>query len=116
MRRMRGCSAITVLASVLILAAAPRAVCASPLLAQNWRELSPGERYETLRNYRQHERLPEDSQRDIERRYERWQRMSPDERDRVRQNYERLRQMPPPERERLQRRYDKWRRQGEPAP
>jgi hypothetical protein len=115
-RGMQGLPAIAALTGVLILVAAPGVARASPLLAQNWRELSPGERYETLRNYRQHERLPEDSRRDIERRYERWQRMSPDERDRIRQNYERLRHMPPPERDRLQRKYDKWRQQREPSP
>ncbi len=89
---------------------------AFPLLAQNWRELSPSERYNTLRNYQQHERLPEDSQRDIEKRYERWQQMSPEERARVRQNYERLQQMPPQERDRIQRKYEKWRQQEAPAP
>jgi len=103
---------------VLVVAASlvtPRQAAAVALLAQNWRELSPGERYETLRNYRQHERLPEDSQRDIEKRYERWQQMSPDERERIRQNYQRLQQMPPQERDRIQRKYEKWRQQSSPS-
>jgi hypothetical protein len=89
-------------------------VAAFPLLAQNWRELSPGERYETLQNYQQHERLPEDSRRAIEKRYERWQQMSPDERARIRQNYQRLQQLPPQERDRIQRKYEKWRQQEAP--
>ena len=78
-------------------------MAAFTLLAQNWRELSPGERYETLKNYQQHERLPEDGRRDVEKRYERWQQMSPDERDHIRQNYERFQQLPPQERARIQR-------------
>ena len=88
---------------------------AFPQLAQNWRELSPGERYETLQNYQQHERLPEDSRRAIEKRYERWQQMSPGERERIRQNYQRLQQLPPQERERIQRKYEKWRAQEAPS-
>ena len=96
-----------------VMALSGRSAVGLPLLAQNWRDLSPKERYDALQNYRQHERLPEDRQRDIEKRYERWQGMSPDERDRVRQNYERFRQLPPGERERFQRKYDKWRRQGD---
>ena len=84
-------------------------------LVQNWRELSPGERYNTLRNYQEHERLPEDSRRDVEKSYERWQQMSPEERARVRQNYERLQQMPPQERDRMQRKYEKWRQEGSPS-
>src|SRR5512135_3065655 len=106
---MRGSHALlTLLATICCVACAHRAE-ALPLLAQNWRELSPSERYNTLRNYQQHERLPEDSQRDIEKRYERWQQMSPEERARVRQNYERLQRMPPQERDRIQRKYEKWR-------
>ena len=66
---------------------------AGPLLAQNWRELGPKERYDTMQNYWRHQQLPQDRQRDIEKRYERWQGMSPDEPARVRQNYERYRQL-----------------------
>ncbi len=86
------------------------------IMAQNWRELGPRERYNALQNYWRHERLPPDRQRDVEKRYERWQSMSPDERNRIRQNYERYRQLPPQERERAQRRYDKWVQQGGPPP
>ena len=102
------------LLAVAIWLAIPCRGAAVPLLAQNWRELSPGERYDTLRNYQQHERLPEDGRRDVERRYERWQQMSPDDRDRVRQNYQRMQQLPPHERDRLHRKYEKWRQQGHP--
>ncbi len=85
-----------------------------PLLAQNWRDLSPKERYDALQNYRRHEQLPAERQRDIERRYEQWRNMPPDERDRVRQNYERFKQMPPQDRERFERKYQKWRRAQPP--
>ena len=107
-------AALTVLVVATCFAGLCR-VAASPLLAQNWRELSPEERYETLQNYQQHERLPEDSRRAIEKRYERWQQMSPDERARIRQNYQRLQQLPPQERDRIQRKYEKWRAQEAPS-
>src|SRR5262245_32819629 len=55
----------------------------SPLRAQTWKELSPKERYDALQNYQQHQQLPEDRQKDVERRYERWRNMPPDARDRV---------------------------------
>jgi hypothetical protein len=107
-------AALTVLAVATCFAGLTGAA-AFPLLAQNWRELSPEERYETLQNYQQHERLPEDSRRAIEKRYQRWQQMSPDERARIRQNYQRLQQLPPQERDRIQRKYEKWRAQEAPS-
>ena len=113
---MRVCIIILAVLTVATCLARPCRVAAFPLLAQNWRELSPAERYDALRNYRQHERLPEDSRRDIEKRYQRWQQMSPDERDRIRQNYQKLQQLPPQERDRMQRKYEKWRQQTEPSP
>jgi len=87
-----------------------------PLLAQNWQDLSPRERYDTLQNYRRHEQLPADRQRDIEQNYDQWRNMPPDQRDRVRQNYERFKQMPPQEQERFERKYQKWRSQTPPPP
>lgn len=93
------------------LAAAP--VAAHPLLARDWHDLSPKERYDSIQNYWQHERLPQERQHDIEQHYERWRSMPPNERNRVRQNYERFRQLPPHERERFQRKYEKWKQQGD---
>jgi hypothetical protein len=87
---------------------------AFPLLAQNWPDLSPKERYDALQNYRQHQQLPAERQQDIERRYERWRNLPPDERARVRQNYERFRQLPPKERERFERKYEKWKHRAAP--
>lgn len=112
---MRGRTIALAVLTVAICLALPYTVAAFPLLAQNWRELSPGERYDALQNYQQHQRLPEDSKRDVEKQYEHWQQMSPDERARVRQNYERLQQMPPQERDRMQRKYEKWRQHGAPS-
>src|SRR5512140_147340 len=87
---------------------------AGPLLAQNWRDLGPKERYDALQNYRRHEQLPQERQHDIEQRYERWRSLPPEERDRVRQNYERFRQLPPNERERFERKYEKWKQRAVP--
>jgi hypothetical protein len=91
-----------------------RAAMGFPLLAQNWRDLSPRERYDAMQNYQRHEQLPAERQQDIEKRYEQWRNLPPDERARVRQNYERYKQMPPQERERFERKYQKWRRQTQP--
>jgi hypothetical protein len=91
-----------------------RGAAGFPLLAQNWRDLSPKERYDALQNYRRHEQLPADRQRDIEKRYEQWNTLPQDERERIRQNYERFKQLPPQDRERFERKYEKWRRHAEP--
>jgi hypothetical protein len=87
---------------------------AEPRPAQDWRDLSPTQRYEALQHYWQHERLPQERQQDIEQRYERWRSLPSDERDRVRQNYERFRQLTPSERERFERKYEKWRQETAP--
>ncbi len=97
-----------------VLWASTGAACAAPLPADDWRDLGPKQRYDALQNYWSHEQLPQERQRDIERRYERWRGMPQEERDRVRQNYERFQQLPPKERERFQKKYEKWRQQGEP--
>jgi len=89
---------------------------AYPLLAQNWRDLGPKERYDAMQNYWQHQRLPQERQRDVERRYQRWQGLSPEQRARIRQNYERYQRLPPQDRERFQRKFEKWQKQSQPPP
>jgi hypothetical protein len=91
-----------------------RPAVARMLIAENWRDLSPQQRYRTLQNYWQHEQLPPDRQREIEQRYQRWRGMSPEERSRIQQNYQRFQQLPPQEREQFQRKYDRWRQKGQP--
>jgi len=87
-----------------------------PIVAQNWHDLGPKERYDAMQNYWRHQRLPEDRQRAVEEHYERWRTLPPDQRDRVRQNYERFRQLPPQERERFEKKYQKWKEQAPPQP
>jgi hypothetical protein len=89
----------------------------SPVAAQKrsrWNGLSPRERYDTMRNYREYENLPEERKEDIDRRYERWRQMPKDKRERVLQNFERYQQMPPQEREELQRKYHRWKSDAPP--
>lgn len=83
-------------------------------LAQNWDDLSPRERREALRNYRQHDSLPPQRKNDMEDRYERWRRLPPEEQSRIRRNYDRMQQLDPAERERLQKRYDHWKKRTRP--
>jgi hypothetical protein len=78
--------------------------------AQGWREYSPSDRYEALRNYRRHQKLPREEQRAVERQYQRWQRMPDGERDRIRENYNRFRDLPQGERDQFERKYRAWKR------
>ncbi|OFV87481.1 MAG: hypothetical protein A3J75_03490 [Acidobacteria bacterium RBG_16_68_9] len=100
---------------LFVLLVAHGAAVGFPLLAQNWQEYSPGERYEALRNYRRHQKLPRRDQQEVERQYQRWQNLEPDKRARIRENYERYRSLPPGEQDQFERRYRSWKRQQEPA-
>lgn len=84
--------------------------CPDISLAQNWQDYSPSERYEALRNYRRHQELPRDKQRDVEQQYQRWQNLPEGERDKIRKNYERYREMPQGERDQFERKYRTWQR------
>ncbi len=78
-------------------------------LAQNWDQLSPGERDEALRNYQRFQRLPPEKQKAVERNYDRWRQLPPQEKERIRTNYRRYREMSPDERRDFHRRYEEWR-------
>jgi hypothetical protein len=93
---------------LLLLNAAP--VRAQSLWAQNWQDYSPSERYEALRNYRRHQKLPRDEQRAVEQQYQRWQGLPEGERDRIRRNYDRYRELPQTERDQFERKYRAWKR------
>ena len=82
---------------------------------EDWENLSPRERFDAMRNYQQHQRLPEDRQRDLEQRYERFLQLPPEEQSRIRRNYDRFNQLHPQERERFERRYEKWKRRTTPS-
>lgn len=96
--------------AVLFLVCAGAVTCPLPSVAQNWQQYSPTERYEALRNFRRHQELPRDEQRDVEQQYQRWQNLPQDERDKIRRNYDRYRDMPPAERDQFERKYRSWRR------
>ncbi len=105
--------AVFLLAGQLFAGAAP-ASTHGMMLADLWQNLTPRQRYEALRNFKEHESRPEDRQRDIEERYQRWQSLPDNERDRIRQNYERYRALPQPERDRFQRKYERWKQTSPP--
>jgi hypothetical protein len=111
---VKRCGALAVLCLAAAVLAAPQRADAYPLLAQQWRDLSPKERYDAMRNYDYFQRLPQDRKQDVERDYERWRNMPPDKRDRVRQNYQRFERLGPREREQFERKYQKWKQQAEP--
>lgn len=91
-----------VVALGLVLAGPPQ------LAQQSWQEMSPGQRYDAMRNYQQHQNLPADRQKAIEQRYQRWQQMPESERDRVRENYQRYQALPEGEQQDFRRRYERW--------
>lgn len=80
-----------------------------PAVAAEWDNYGPRERYEALRNYEQHRKLPKKERRNIERQYDRWREMPEEDRAKVRRNYERLQQLSPDERRRFEQKYQKWR-------
>ncbi len=82
---------------------------AAPSWAAEWNNYGPRDRYEAMRNYEQHKKLPKKERRDIERQYDRWREMPDEERARVRRNYERLQQLSPDERRKFEKKYEKWR-------
>jgi len=86
---------------------------ATVLLAQNWQDYSPRERYEALRNYKRHEQLPEDRQREVEKQYQRWQEMPEQQREKIRENYQRYQDLSPRDQERIERRYRDMKRQND---
>lgn len=101
-------------AILFLFCVAVRPAAAEPRFAQNWQDLGPRERFDAMRNYEQHRRLPEERQRAVEDRYERWRQMPPDEQSRIRQNYDRLQRKDPQERDRFEKRYEKWKRRKAP--
>jgi len=101
-----------VAASCLLLFFMARGAAAGfPIFAQNWQDYSPSERYEALRNYRRHQKLPREEQQEVERRYERWRQMEPDERAKIQRNYEKYRSLSPSEQDQFERKYRNWRRE-----
>jgi hypothetical protein len=99
--------------AVLVVTLAGEILCPSFSFGQNWQDYSPSERYEALRNFRRHQELPRDAQRDVEQKYQRWQNLPEGDRDKIRRNYDRYRDMPPGERDQFERKYRTWRR-GQP--
>jgi hypothetical protein len=96
---------------VLLVTVAGELISPAFARAENWKDYSPSERYEALRNFRRHQERPRDAQRDVEQKYQRWQHMPEGERDKIRRNYERYRDMPPGERDQFDRKYRTWRRE-----
>lgn len=70
-----------------------------------WREYSPSQRYQALKNYQQHNKLPDDRREKVEQNYERWRAMPESERERMRKNYQRFQKLPPDQRHKLTERY-----------
>lgn len=58
--------------------------------ADNWRNLSPKERENVLRNYQRWQRLPPKDKEHLREEWDHWRSLPPDQRDRLRRRYDQL--------------------------
>ena len=58
--------------------------------AENWRQLSPKERENVLRNYQRWQSLPPKDKEHLREEWNHWQNLPQDRRDRLRQRYDKL--------------------------
>ena len=58
--------------------------------ADNWRNLSPKERENVLRNYQRWQNLPPQDKEYLQEEWQRWRSLPPDQRDRLRKRYDQL--------------------------
>ena len=101
MRFERGCRV-----GLLFVALVPTQARSAPLmLAQNWEDLSPGQRSRAMENFQHFQRMPPQSRQQVERRWQNFQQMPPSEQDRLRQNFDTYRNMSPDQRQDFMDRY-----------
>jgi hypothetical protein len=62
---------------------------------ENWRQLSPQERENVLRNYQRWQNLPPKDKEYLREEWNRWQSLPQDRRERLRQRYDELHKLPP---------------------
>ncbi len=93
---------------ILLLPLALAVLRPAATMAQAWQDLSPRQRYDAMRNYRQYESAPAEKQQAIDEGFERWRNLPPQEQEKVRRNYERFQQLTPAQRAQLERKYEKW--------
>lgn len=103
-RSVRACG----LGLALLALVPTRALSPSLVLAQNWEELSPDQRSRAMENYERFQRMPRQSQRQVERRWQDFRQMPPSEQDRIRRNFDTYRNMSPDQREDFADRYRRY--------
>lgn len=97
----------------LLLALSPAPARSEPWrLAQNWDQLSPDQRSRAMENYERFQRMPRQSQQQVERRWQNFQQMPSTEQDRIRRNFDTYRNMSPDQRQDFMDRYRRY--QGGP--
>ncbi|HEY7167818.1 MAG TPA: DUF3106 domain-containing protein [Candidatus Binatia bacterium] len=57
----------------------------------NWRNLSPREKENVIRNYQRWQNLPQSDKQHLQQEWNRWQSLPPDRRDQIQRRYERER-------------------------
>jgi hypothetical protein len=71
--------------------------------ADNWRNLSPKERENVLRNYQRWQNLPPQDKEHLQEEWQRWRSLPQDQRDRLRKRYD---QLSPKEQRQLREQFD----------
>ena len=69
--------------------------------ADNWRNLSPKERENVLRNYQRWQSLPPRDKEHLQEEWDRWRSLPPDQRDKLRKRYDELHKLSPKEQRQL---------------
>ena len=74
--------------------------------ADNWRNLSPKERENVLRNYQRWQNLPPQDKEHLQEEWQRWRSLPPDQRDKLRKRYDDLHKLSPKEQRQLREQFD----------
>ncbi|MGE5306381.1 MAG: DUF3106 domain-containing protein [Alphaproteobacteria bacterium] len=77
--------------------------------ADNWRNLSPQERENVLRNYQRWQNLAPQDKEHLQEEWQRWRSLPQDQRDRLRKRYDELHKLSPKEQRQLREQYDRKR-------
>jgi hypothetical protein len=80
--------------------------------ADNWRNLSPKERENVLRNYQRWQNLPKQDKEHLQEEWQRWRNLPPDQRDKLRKRYDELHKLSPKEQRQLREQYNGKRSRG----
>jgi uncharacterized protein DUF3106 len=80
--------------------------------ADNWRNLSPKEQENVLRNYQRWQNLPPQDKEHLQGEWDRWRSLPPDQRDKLRKRYDELHKLSPKEQRQQREQFNDKRSRG----